>query len=130
MSRTPTAGVQRALHVDHRDRLAWLAAIARRGGALAHDAASEGGGAGPSRWAVGVLSGGVAGRRSRYAVGGGRRRGREQRPRARGGDSGVTASIAREHLYGATIWAYGAGGARVRPWVHSDHFSRFNGVDR
>lgn len=27
------------------------------------------------------------------------------------------ASIAREHLLGATVWAYGGGGARVRPWT-------------
>ncbi|WP_176451173.1 hypothetical protein [Halorubrum sp. Ea1] len=27
------------------------------------------------------------------------------------------ASIAREHLLGATVWAYGEGAARVRPWT-------------
>jgi len=27
------------------------------------------------------------------------------------------ASIAREHLLGATVWAYGGGAARVRPWT-------------
>lgn len=26
-------------------------------------------------------------------------------------------AIAREHLLGATVWAYGGGGARVRPWT-------------
>ncbi len=29
------------------------------------------------------------------------------------------APIAREHLLGATIWAYGGGAARVRPWTSS-----------
>jgi len=28
-----------------------------------------------------------------------------------------SASIAREHLLGATVWAYGGGAARVRPWT-------------
>ncbi|WP_373190013.1 hypothetical protein [Halolamina sp.] len=36
-------------------------------------------------------------------------------------------SIAREHLYGATVWAYGGGAARVRPWDHPHQFSRFGG---
>ncbi|OYR85547.1 hypothetical protein DJ84_02365 [Halorubrum ezzemoulense] len=27
------------------------------------------------------------------------------------------ASITREHLLGATVWAYGGGAARVRPWT-------------
>lgn len=35
------------------------------------------------------------------------------------------ASIAREHVLGATIWAYGGGGASVKPWTRSDDFSRF-----
>ena len=26
-------------------------------------------------------------------------------------------SIAREHLLGATLWAYGGGAVRVRPWT-------------
>jgi len=38
--------------------------------------------------------------------------------------------ITREHLHGATIWAYGAGGAHVKPWVHSHQFSRFGGGSR
>ncbi|EJN61580.1 hypothetical protein HSB1_06210 [Halogranum salarium B-1] len=36
-------------------------------------------------------------------------------------------SISREHLFGATVWAYGAGAASVVPWTHRDHFSRFGG---
>lgn len=35
------------------------------------------------------------------------------------------ASIARIHLLGATVWAYGAGGARVKPWTRREDFSRF-----
>ncbi len=35
--------------------------------------------------------------------------------------------ITREHLHGATIWAYGGGEASVKPWVHSHQFSRFGG---
>ncbi|WP_255491944.1 hypothetical protein [Haloarcula sp. JP-L23] len=34
-------------------------------------------------------------------------------------------SIAREHLLGATVWAYGGGTAIVKPWTSRDHFSRF-----
>ncbi|WP_435099518.1 hypothetical protein [Halarchaeum sp. P4] len=37
----------------------------------------------------------------------------------------MSRSIAREHLLGATVWAYGAGGARVRPWIRRDQFSGF-----
>jgi hypothetical protein len=29
----------------------------------------------------------------------------------------ASASIAREHLLGATVWAYVGGAARVRPWT-------------
>ena len=32
-------------------------------------------------------------------------------------DRSDRASIAREHLLGATVWAYGGGAARVRPWT-------------
>lgn len=43
-----------------------------------------------------------------------------------GGQSGQRpASIARMHVLGATVWAYGAGGARVRPWISSGDLSRF-----
>ncbi|MGZ0745718.1 hypothetical protein [Haloparvum sp. AD34] len=34
-------------------------------------------------------------------------------------------SIAREHVLGATIWAYGGGAARVSPWTSGDDLSRF-----
>ncbi|WP_435359316.1 hypothetical protein [Haloarchaeobius sp. DFWS5] len=34
-------------------------------------------------------------------------------------------AIAREHLLGATVWAYGAGAAVVRPWTRREDFSRF-----
>ncbi|WP_424001220.1 hypothetical protein ACOZ4I_15775 [Haloarcula salina] len=34
-------------------------------------------------------------------------------------------SITRVHLLGATVWAYGSGGASVKPWTSRDHFSRF-----
>jgi len=34
-------------------------------------------------------------------------------------------TIAREHLLGATVWAYGGGAARVQPWESPEHFSRF-----
>lgn len=37
------------------------------------------------------------------------------------------ASIGREHLYGATVWAFGGGGVTVRPWNHSQYFSKFGG---
>jgi len=40
------------------------------------------------------------------------------------------ASIAREHLLGATVWAYGGGGASVKPWTRRDDFSRFWRVAR
>jgi len=36
-------------------------------------------------------------------------------------------SIAREHLYGATVWAYAAGGASVQTWDHGQYFSKFGG---
>ncbi|WP_264476816.1 hypothetical protein [Salarchaeum japonicum] len=36
----------------------------------------------------------------------------------------MTRSIAREHVLGATIWAYGAGGVNVRAWTHHRRFSR------
>ena len=39
-----------------------------------------------------------------------------------------TRSIAREHLLGATVWAYGGGAARVRAWTRRDDFSRLRGV--
>lgn len=43
-----------------------------------------------------------------------------------GGQSGQRpASIARLHVLGATIWAYGGGGVRVRPWISSGDLSRF-----
>jgi hypothetical protein len=44
------------------------------------------------------------------------------------GTRGGRRSIAREHLLGATVWAYGGGGARVRPWTQCEQFSRFGGV--
>lgn len=34
-------------------------------------------------------------------------------------------SIAREHLLGATVWAYGGGAARVRPWDSREDYPRF-----
>ncbi len=34
-------------------------------------------------------------------------------------------AIARIHVLGATIWAFGGGGARVKPWTRSKDFSRF-----
>jgi len=37
-------------------------------------------------------------------------------------------TIEREHLHGATIWAFGDGGAVVKPWDTQQHFSRFRGV--
>jgi len=33
-------------------------------------------------------------------------------------------SIAREHLHGATVWAYGRGAARVVAWTHREHFGK------
>ncbi|WP_286667631.1 MULTISPECIES: hypothetical protein [Haloglomus] len=36
-------------------------------------------------------------------------------------------SIAREHLLGATISAYGRGAARIVPWTRPEHFPRFAG---
>ncbi|WP_373190063.1 hypothetical protein [Halolamina sp.] len=41
-----------------------------------------------------------------------------------------TATIAREHLLGATVWAFGGGGASVDPWDSPQHFGRFGGVGR
>lgn len=38
-------------------------------------------------------------------------------------------SIAREHLFGATVWAYGGGAARVRPWDRRREFSKLAGCD-
>jgi len=32
-------------------------------------------------------------------------------------DRSDRAPIAREHLLGVTVWAYGGGAARVRPWT-------------
>lgn len=32
--------------------------------------------------------------------------------------------IAREHLYGATVWAYGSGHARVVAWTRRDQLSK------
>lgn len=50
------------------------------------------------------------------------------------GDNSTSGSgrspISREHLFGATVWAYGAGSVSVRPWTHSEHFSRFRGEDQ
>lgn len=43
-------------------------------------------------------------------------------------EDGSHRSIAREHLLGATVWAFGAGGARVRSWTQREQFSRFGGV--
>ncbi|WP_268239427.1 hypothetical protein [Haloarcula pellucida] len=37
-------------------------------------------------------------------------------------------SIAREHLLGATVWAYAGGGARVRPWTGAEHATRLGRV--
>ncbi|WP_435358435.1 hypothetical protein [Haloarchaeobius sp. DFWS5] len=34
-------------------------------------------------------------------------------------------TIAREHLLGATVWAYGAGAATVQAWTQREDFSRF-----
>jgi len=42
----------------------------------------------------------------------------------------VTASIAREHLHGATIWAFGGGGVAVNPWDKPQHYSRFRGGEQ
>jgi hypothetical protein len=36
-----------------------------------------------------------------------------------------TPSIARLHVLGATIWAYGGGGVSVKPWTTSGDLSRF-----
>jgi len=36
-------------------------------------------------------------------------------------------SIARVHLYGATVWAYGNGCASVQTWEHGQYFSKFGG---
>jgi hypothetical protein len=33
-------------------------------------------------------------------------------------------SIAREQLYGATVWAYGSGTARVVPWTRRDQLAK------
>lgn len=35
------------------------------------------------------------------------------------------ASIGRMHVLGATIWGYGGGAARFRPWTSGDDLSRF-----
>jgi hypothetical protein len=32
-------------------------------------------------------------------------------------------SIAREHLLGATLWAYAAGSVTINPWVQPEHYS-------
>ena len=34
-------------------------------------------------------------------------------------------AIARLHLFGATVWAYGGGAARVRPWIQTRQLSKF-----
>ncbi|MFC7069476.1 hypothetical protein ACFQL9_07480 [Halobaculum lipolyticum] len=39
----------------------------------------------------------------------------------------MTRSICREHVHGATVWAYGAGAARVVSWDRPPHLSRFRG---
>ncbi|RAW44044.1 hypothetical protein DQW50_16430 [Halorubrum sp. 48-1-W] len=39
------------------------------------------------------------------------------RDRRGDGSERSSVSIAREHLLGATVWAYGGGAARVRPWT-------------
>lgn len=41
-------------------------------------------------------------------------------------DRGST-SIAREHLLGATVWAYADGAARVRPWTQTRQLSKLQG---
>ncbi|MCD2202759.1 hypothetical protein [Halobacterium sp. KA-6] len=33
-------------------------------------------------------------------------------------------AIAREHVLGATVWAFGGGGARVRPWTRRDQLPK------
>lgn len=38
---------------------------------------------------------------------------------------GESVSIARLHVLGATIWAYGGGGVSVKPWTQSGDLSRF-----
>lgn len=38
------------------------------------------------------------------------------------------APIAREHLFGATVWTYGGGAARVRAWDRKRQFSKLAGV--
>jgi len=39
----------------------------------------------------------------------------------------MTASIAREHLHGATIWAFGGGGVVIKTWDTPQYYSRFRG---
>ena len=36
----------------------------------------------------------------------------------------MPAPIARYHLFGATVWCYGGGAARVRPWTQTRQFSK------
>ena len=47
-----------------------------------------------------------------------------------GDDSEEDTAIARLHLLGATVWAYGGGAARVRPWDSAEYYSKFRGLDR
>lgn len=47
-----------------------------------------------------------------------------------GGQDDDARSIAREHLLGATIWAYGGGSVSVKPWVYPSNLSRFWRVRR
>jgi|GEM_PF-2932905 len=39
-------------------------------------------------------------------------------------DRETSCAIAREHLLGATVWAFGGGGAGVRPWTQRHQFTR------
>jgi hypothetical protein len=43
-----------------------------------------------------------------------------------GFDRGSPRSIAREHVLGATVWAYGAGGARVVTWSRESDLPRLS----
>jgi len=45
-------------------------------------------------------------------------------------DRGGLHAFAREHVLGATVCAYGGGGARVRPWNRREDFPRLRRVAR
>lgn len=45
-------------------------------------------------------------------------------------DRDTRRSIARQHVLGATVWAYGGGGVRVREWTRFEDFSKFWRVAR